>query len=108
MMKLLFALVLVLIIIWLVGQDSALSASINKWKDSLLAMAPAQSVTASTAPSAPAATAPPAPATPAPATPVPATAPPAPTTPATPATPKKEGFCPKLMQKHGFCDAGAH
>lgn len=94
MMKLLFALVLVLIIIWLVGQDSALSASINKWKDSLLAMAPAQS----------------APATPAPATapPAPATAPPAPTTPATPATPKKEGFCPKLMQKHGFCDAGAH
>ena len=99
-MKLLFALVLVLIIIWLVGQDSALSASINKWKDSLLAMAPAQSVTIP-------ATAPPAPATPAPAT-APPTTPAAPTTPATPATPKKEGFCPKLMQKHGFCDAGAH
>lgn len=47
-------------------------------------------------------------ATPTAPAPAPAAAPAAPATPAAaPADqPKKEGFCPKLMQKYGFCNAG--
>ena len=82
--KLLFAVFLVLLIVWLVMYDERTKKQIVELKDRAANLA--QSVPAAM----------PAPA-PAPAATIPEPAP----------APKKEGFCPKLGQKYGFCDAGA-
>lgn len=85
--KLLFAVFLVLLIVWLVTYDERAKKQVVEWKDIAVNMMPvAPTVPTPTVSTAPTPTA-------APAAPEPA--------------PKKEGFCPKLGQKYGFCDAGA-
>jgi hypothetical protein len=80
MWKVVVAVILIFILMCLVSLDKPLCARVNDVKDRAYKLV------------APASTAP--------------VSPPPTSENATEET-KKEGFCPKLMQKYGFCDAGA-
>jgi hypothetical protein len=85
MWKILLAVFLILVILLLYSNDFSAQKSMDSVKTRAMDMKDSWSK-----PSVPSTPAPPAPAAPAPAAPA----------------AKKEGFCPKLMQKYGFCNAG--
>jgi hypothetical protein len=91
MWKLVFAVLLVLLILVIYTDQWGARHHWDRARDR--AMDSASALVGTTPAAAPAATQAPAPA--------PAAAPVAPAD-----QPKKEGFCPKLMQKYGFCNAG--
>ena len=84
--KVLLAVFLILVLWLLYTNDYSAQKSVDSLKTR------ASSLVGSATPSASVAA-------PTPAAPAPAPAP-------APEQPKKEGFCPKLMQKYGFCNAG--
>ena len=80
--KILFALVLVLLIVWFVTYDDRNKKQLVEWKDRAANMMQSMNTTVPTGQTVQ-------------------------TVPSEQPAAKKEGFCPKLGQKYGFCNAGA-
>lgn len=92
MWKVLLAVFLILVLLILYSNDMNAQKSVDSLKTRASSLTGSSPAPTAVAPTVPAATAPAAPTA---SVPVPAVA-----------ELKKEGFCPKLMQKYGFCDAG--